>query len=200
MVYDPDYMKIAEKDHSKIPPEFRFRGVRTFVTTIVLNPDNVKYGDPVLIDDGTMLNAHNCHIRIGNFTHIAFGAMLTGGDIDIDDFVGICPGAKLIAGSDDFVSWGFGNPTVPDRFRNTNRTPITIGRFCMVGTNATVLPGVTMGEGSCVAANQLLNRNLEDWEVYLGRTKSITRNRIEVLENYGSFLREYGQYFPQLKP
>ena len=99
-----------------------------------------------------------------------------------------------MTGTDDFKDWGFGNSTIPEKYRNTKRVPINIGRFCIVGANSVVLPGVTIGEGAMVGACSVVTRDLEPWGIYLGNNKIADRNKESVLETYNRFLMDDSEY------
>ena len=107
-----------------------------------------------------------------------------------EDFVAISHGARILTSTDDFKEWGFGNSTVPMKFRNVTRKPIHIGRFCIIGANSVVLPGVTIGEGAMVGTNSVVTRDLLPWDVYIGNKRISERNKEAVLKNYQNFLEE----------
>ena len=60
------------------------------------------------------------------------------------------------------------NPTVPREFTNRKVSHVTIGKHVIVGTNAVIFPGVTIGEGAAVAACAVVRRDLPPWGVYGG--------------------------------
>jgi galactoside O-acetyltransferase len=95
-----------------------------------------------------------------------------------------------LTGTDDFKDWGFGNSTVPEKFRNVTRKPIHIGKFCIVGANSVVLPGVKIGEGAMVGANSVVTRDLEPWGIYVGNKRISERNKAGVQKNYEDFIPE----------
>ena len=66
--------------------------------------------------------------------------------------------------------------------------PIKIGKFCIVGANSVVLPGVEIGEGATVGANSVIIRSLEPWGIYIGNKKVGERDKEAVLANYQTFL------------
>ena len=170
---------------------YEIPGVRAFDSAKIFPLNNITFGKNVLIDDFAFIYARG-RIRIGNHVHIAcFSSLAGGGEITISDFVAISHGARLLSGSDDFTGWGFGNSTVPEQYRNAHRAPIHIGRFCIVGANAVVLPGVTIGEGATVGANSVVSRDLEPWGVYVGNKRIRGRDREGVLDNYARFVDEY---------
>jgi acetyltransferase-like isoleucine patch superfamily enzyme len=149
---------------------------------------NITFGDPVIIDDFVLIMARD-PMLIGNFVHVAAFASITGGErVEIGDFSSVSQGARILTGTDDFTGWGFGNSTVPGEFRNATRAPVSIGRFCIVGANAVVLPGVTIGEGAMVGAGTVVTRDLEPWGVYLGNRRLRDRDRAGVRATHERFL------------
>lgn len=156
----------------------------------IVGRENITFGDPVLIDDFVLVIARE-PMSIGNFVHLACFSSITGGDrVQIGDFSAVSQGARLLTGTDDFTGWGFGNSTVDEKFRNTTRAPISVGRFCIVGANAVVLPGVEIGEGTTIGAGTVVTRDLEPWGVYLGNRRIRDRDREGVLENHRRFEKE----------
>lgn len=159
-------------------------GVTVYGGAKLIGLENMQFGSPVLIDDFTLIVARDPMI-IGNYVHIACFSSITGGEqVEIGDFAAVSQGARLLTGSDDFIHGGFGNSTTPMEYRNARRAPISVGRFCIVGANAVVLPGVTIGEGAVVGANSVVTRNLEPWGVYIGNTRHRERDREAVLDGH----------------
>jgi acetyltransferase-like isoleucine patch superfamily enzyme len=155
----------------------------------IVGRENISFGDPVIVDDFAMIVARN-PVVIGNYVHLAAFSSITGGQrVEIGDFSAVSQGARILTGTDDFTSWGFGNSTVPAEFRNATRAPVVIGRFCIIGANAVVLPGVTIGEGATVGAGTVVTRDLEPWGVYLGNRWLRNRDRAGVLATHERFLR-----------
>lgn len=56
----------------------------------------------------------------------------------------------------------------PERRADMHPAPIVIGRGVWVGSNATVLPGVTIGDGAVVAAASVVTRDVPPRTVVLG--------------------------------
>jgi len=165
------------------------QGVTVYDSAKLIGIENMVFGTPVIIDDFSLIVARE-PVILGNYVHIAcFSAITGGGRVELGDFSAVSQGAKLLTGTDDFIDVGFGNSTVPSEYRNAVRAPITIGRFCIVGANAVVLPGVTIGEGAVVGANSVVTRDLEPWGVYIGNRRHRERNREGVLRRYLDFKR-----------
>lgn len=166
-------------------------GVTAYDGAKIIGAENIHFGNPVLIDDFALIVARD-PIVIGNYVHIACYSSITGGErVDIGDFAAVSQGARLLTGTDDFIHGGFGNSTVPTEYRNALRAPISVGRFCIVGANAVVMPGVTIGEGAVVGASSVVTRDLEPWGVYIGNRRHRERDRAAVLEGFDRFSRAH---------
>jgi galactoside O-acetyltransferase len=134
----------------------------------VINSQNLTLGKNSQIDDFVFLNAGEKTV-IGDFVHIAcFCSIIGGGEFYMDDFSGLSAGCRIITGSDDFFGGGLTNPTIPDKYTNVKRSKIHIGKHAIIGTNVTILPGVSIGEGVAVAAGAIVRKNLEAWTIYAG--------------------------------
>lgn len=170
--------------------KYNIEGVQTFEFTKIIGFENIEFGRNVLIDDFTLIYA-TAPMKIGNYVHIASFTSITGGaELLIDDFVAISQGCRILTGSDDFVGEGFGNSTLNEKYRNVKRKPIKIGKFCIIGANSVVLPGVNIGEGATVGAGSVVTKDLEPWGVFIGNKKIKDRDKSGVLKNYHKFLKE----------
>ncbi len=162
--------------------------MRTFEFTKIVGIEQIEFGTNVIIDDFVLIYARKM-IKIGNHVHIACFASITGGGmVDIGDFSAISQGCRILTGTDDFKEWGFGNSTVAEEYRNVKRAPIKIGRFCIIGANSVVLPGVTIGEGATVGACSVVTKDLQPWGVYIGNRRIKDRDREAVLKTYERYL------------
>lgn len=169
---------------------YKIPGVMVFEPAKIAGLEHISFGKNVIIDPFSYIYA-NMPMKIGNHVHIGSFVFISGGHrIEIEDFVGIFHGSKIYASSDDFKTWGFGNPTVPEKYRNPQRAPVKIERFAVIGANSVVLPGVTIGEGASVGACSVVTRDLEPWGIYIGNRKVKKRNKEIVMENYERFLME----------
>lgn len=168
--------------------KYAIPGVTTYEYTKIIGIEQISFGTHVIIDDFVMIYAKK-KMQIGDYVHIAcFCSILGGEEIVMEDFSGLSSGCRIFTGSEDLKDWGFGNPTVPEQFRNVTRAPVSIGRFALIGANSVILPGVTIGEGATVGANSVVTRNLEPWGIYLGNKKIGERNKNGVMQKYHDFL------------
>ena len=168
--------------------KYNIDGVKTFEFTKIIGIEHIEFGKNIIIDDFTLIYA-TAPIKIGNYVHIACFTSITGGaELTVGDFVAISQGCRILTGTDDFVHGGFGNSTIDEKYRNTKRAPVTIGKYSIIGANSVVLPGVTIGEGATVGAGSVVTKDLEPWGVYIGNKRIKDRNKVEVLNNYHQFL------------
>jgi len=173
-----------------IMDKYNIPGVKTYEYTKIIGIENIRFGRNVIIDDFVFIYA-TAPMSFGNYVHIAcFSSIAGGADVVMEDFAGLSQGARIITGTDDFKDWGFGTPAIPIKYRNVTRKPVHIGKFCTIGANSVILPGVTICEGAMVGANSVVTRDLAPWGVYIGNKRISERNKAAVLENYQKFVEE----------
>ena len=157
-------------DQSGDLPNFHRVGanVKIYARAVILGPENVTLGSNIIIDDFVFLGAHR-KLILGNYVHVAAHASITGGGrVLVCDFCGISTGARLLSGTDDFTGGTLTGPTIPPQFRTPHRGAIILEPHVVIGSNAVVLPDVTIGEGSTVGAGSVVTHSLEPWGVYAG--------------------------------
>ena len=98
----------------------------------------------------------NCgkHITIGKNVFINFDCtFLALGGITIEDDVLIGPKVSLITEN---------HPLNPEERKGLAGKPILIKKNAWIGANATILPGVTIGENAVVAAGAVVSKDVPD--------------------------------------
>ncbi|RZJ75431.1 MAG: sugar O-acetyltransferase [Flavobacterium sp.] len=94
------------------------------------------------------------NIKIGKNVFINFDCtFLALGKITIEDNVLIAPKVSLITES---------HPLDPEQRGGIMAKPIYIRRNAWIGANATILPGVTIGENAVVAAGAVVSKDVPD--------------------------------------
>ena len=102
------------------------------------------------------------HVAVGWFTELdARGGIEIGHDTNISSHV------KMITGSHDID-----DPDYTADFR-----PIKVGHHCWIGTGATVLQNVTIGDYAVVAAGAVVTRSIPAGEVWGGVPARFIRKR-----------------------
>lgn len=108
------------------------------------------------------------HLRVGTGVFVNHGCTLNDiGGIEIGDDTMLGPNVSLLSS---------GHPT-PVAARRTGITvaPITIGRDVWIGAGATVLGGVTVGDGAVVAAAAVLTRDVPPATLVAGNPARVVR-------------------------
>jgi acetyltransferase-like isoleucine patch superfamily enzyme len=132
---------------------------------LVFHPDNIKIGNNVYIGHNSILKGYyknsflisdNVWIGQNCFLHSA-------GGIFIGSEVGIGPKVSIITSQH--------RPTkkeIPVLLSELEFGTVVIGNGSDIGVNSTILPGVTIGEGSIIAAGAVVNKDVPPFEIWGG--------------------------------
>ncbi len=107
-------------------------------------------------------------VSIGKSTIINHGCLLyTTGGLIIGERVSISAGVWLVTGSHDI-----NDPQFPAFFK-----PIVIGNSAWIGMRATILAGVTIGEGAVVMAGAIVSRDVPPYTIVGGVPAKVIKQR-----------------------
>lgn len=142
--------------------------VHVHTSAVIINPKALCIGNHVRIDPFCLLSARG-KITLGDHIHIAAHCSLIGAaGIELEDFTGVSHGARLFSAADDMSGTYLTGPTVPNELRNVQSGPIKLERHAVVGTNAVIFPGVTIGEGAIIGALSFVREDVPAWEIWAG--------------------------------
>lgn len=157
---------------------FKHVGKSVFISrkASIYSPEHMSIGDYVRIDDFCILSGK---IQLGNFIHIAAGCYLFGGmeGIEMKDFSGLSSRVVIYCVSDDYSGEVLTNPTVPEKYRNIISGKVEIGKHVIIGTAATILPNVKIGEGAAIGAMSLVTKNIPEWSIAFGIPAKVVKER-----------------------
>lgn len=159
--------------------------------TSIYGASNIEIGNNVRIDDFSILSGH---IKIGNFVHIAAGVYLFGGEpgIIFEDYTGISSRSAIYAVTDDYSGEYMSNPTVPDEYKKVFGGPVVLKKHVLVGSGCTILPNVTLGEGTSVGSMSLIHKNLDPYMMYVGiPAKPLKERKRRILELEKQLINEF---------
>jgi Acetyltransferase (isoleucine patch superfamily) len=158
--------------------------------TSIYGAQNISIGDHVRIDDFSIISGN---IKIGNYVHVAAAVCLFGGSAGIEfaDFVGVSSRSAIYAESDDYSGEVLTNPMVPVEYKHIISGKVILEKHVLVGTGSTILPGVTIHEGTSVGSMSLVNQSLDSWGMYVGvpcrrlkdRKKDLLKEEKKFLKN-----------------
>ena len=153
----------------------------------IYGAQNISIGNNIRIDDFCILSGK---IQLGNNIHVAAYSALYGGTdgITIEDFANLSSRVTVYSVSDDYSGETMTNPTIPDKYKNVQSAPVFIGRHSIIGSNAVVLPGVAIAEGSSFGSFSFINRDSEAWSINIGipfkKIKDRSKNLLEIEKMY----------------
>ena len=183
-------------NNSERVKEFKKYGEDVFIhdTALIKHPQLCEVGSHVAIDNGVTFSTM---VNIGDYVHVAPYVVTIGGKtttVFLEDFSFVAAGTKIVTGSEDYTGEGLVGPTIPVEYRKLILKDVRFERFAGCGVNCTIMPGVTLKEGSILGANSLLTKDAEPWTIYVGSpAKPVKiRNKDKILE-YAKQLG-YGQH------
>lgn len=135
----------------------------------IYKPDLMELGDYVRIDDFCILSGK---ITIGNFVHIAAKTLIDGSTegVYFHDYTGAAYNCIIIASSDSYRLEGYFGPFCEPEYRkNLLSKKVIIGKYSVLGSFCTVLPGVIIEEGCSFGAYSLINKDTISWSFYFGQ-------------------------------
>lgn len=132
-------------------------------------PDKIEIGDHVRIDDFCILSGGE-GIYLGSCIHLAaYSAIYGGNTVQLEDFVNLSSRVTIYSESDDFSGASMTSPLIPLDFKpGYIRGKVVLHRHAAIGTNSTILPRVTVGEGAAVGAHSLVTEDCNPWGIYAG--------------------------------
>ena len=142
--------------------------VTIFEKAQLVNPHMIDVGDFSQIDDFVWILGGQ-GVDFGRRVHIAsFTSIAGGGKCCIEDYSSVAAGCRIITGSDDFSGNALMNPCAPMEYRTVTRSFVRLEKFSTLATNVIVTPGVTVGKGAIVLAGSIVNKDIDEWSIYMG--------------------------------
>ena len=130
----------------------------------------VKHIETFAIGNGVFIGAQSCiqgrydgKCVIGDHTWIGPQAFLDARDLVIGTYVGWGPGAKILGSAHTELP-----VDIPNIKTDLKIKPVIVEDWVDVGTNAVILPGVTVGKGSIVGAGAVVTKDVPANAVVVG--------------------------------
>ena len=179
----------------KLDKEFISIGDDVFISehSLIKRPHLCNIGSHNAIDNGVTISTQ---LQMGDYIHIAPYVVVIGGEkskLILEDFSFVASGTKIVCGSEDYTGKGLVGPTIPEQYRTVKYTTVKFERFAGCGVNCSIMPGITLAEGSILGANSLLTKNTEPWTIYVGSPAKPTKIRDK--KNIIKFAKELGYEF-----
>jgi acetyltransferase-like isoleucine patch superfamily enzyme len=128
------------------------------------HPETFEIGDGVFIGPGAFIQGRfDGRCNIGNSVWIGPHAYFDARDLVLGDHVGWGPGAKVLGSAHT------GYPVdVPVIQTDLDIKPVHVDAWADIGTNAVLLPGVTVGKGAIVGAGAVVTRDVDPFSIVAG--------------------------------
>lgn len=129
----------------------------------------------VVLGAGNAIRCHEGNVRIGH--RAVFGQ-----DNTINAHLDVEVGEDCLFADNIYIcdfDHRFDDDDIPIRKQGIIKSPVEIGRDCWIGEKATILRGVTIGEGSVVASHSLVNRDMPERSITGGVPARVLKKRDE---------------------
>ena len=144
-------------------------GWHKYITVAALKKKMKSCGTDVTIDLYPQITPNKLsigdHVYLGSNTRI----LCTGAEVKIGSYVMFGPGVTVVTGNHriDYVGKYMYDVKGPDKLPE-NDQPVIFEGDNWIGTNATILKGVTIGEGAVVAAGAVVTKNVAPYTIVGG--------------------------------
>lgn len=132
------------------------------------HPKGVELKEFSYIDKNVTIMSNTA--KVGRRVHIAPRVFVSGGgEFEIEDYACIATGSNVITSTEVLKDGArCSGPMVSADQRNVYRGKVTIRKDAFIGPNVTLLPGVTVAEGSVAGAGVTIAKGTEPWGIYVG--------------------------------
>ncbi len=182
---------------------FKFPGLHCALKVEILGAGQLSYGRNVRIGEGTRVElprtsivaiADNVsasrlvHIALAAGQRISIGAGTTVqdgcriyGDLEIGSRCIFAPNVFVSSGTHAFDTMPYRPIQEQERLAPIAPQPIKIFDDCWFGINSVLLPGITIGRGSVIGANTVVNSDLPPYSIAVGCPAQVVRQRLAFL-------------------
>lgn len=149
-----------------LSPLYQHRGKHSVIHRSVRmdTPPYRKFslGDYSVIESFACINNAVGDVIIGNYTRIGLHNTIIG-PVTIGHHVNLAQGITVTA-----LNHKFENPDIRIDEQGISTKPVIIGNDIWVGTNAVILPGVTIGDHSVIAAGAIVTKDVPPHSLVAG--------------------------------
>jgi len=135
--------------------------------------ETIEIGNTCFIGAGAYIQGRfDGRCVIGNNVWIGPGAYFDARDLVLGDYVGWGPGAKVLGSAHTGIP-----ADVPIVKTDLEIKPVRVEAEADIGTNAVLLPGVTVGKGAIVGAGAVVTRDVPPFAIVAGVPPGARRSR-----------------------
>lgn len=169
----------------------------------------VEIGRKCIINAQFIFESETGSVQIGNNVHIGGAIVVSKSSIIIGDDVTMAWGITLYDHDSHSIHWNErqndnnqcyqdyhnhnGNNIINKDWTNVKTKPITIHDKVWIGFDATILKGVTIGEGAVIGAKSVVTKDVPAWSVVAGNPAKVVKY-IEPTDTLSPGMSHHGQY------
>lgn len=148
-------------------------GLQVGPNVVFKHSETMEFGDAVFIGAQAMIQGrYDGTCRIGSHVWIGPQAYMDARSLELEDYVGWGPGAKVLGSAHT------GEPVdAPIITTALVIKPVIVGFGADIGMNASILPGVRIGSNAIVGAGAVVTQNVPDYAIVAGVPAKILRSR-----------------------
>ncbi len=167
---------LTEEELKKMNFKKLGKNVKISDRAAIYTADQISIGDNSRIDDFCVVSGK---IDIGRNVHLPPHCLIHGSinGVVLEDFVTVAYGGKIIASTDDYTDGYLTNSTIPAKYKKVTEKSVLVKSHAIIGTNAVVLPGVTIGYASSIGAGAVVTKDTEDFGIYVGIPAKYVKKR-----------------------
>jgi len=140
---------------------------------VLKHPETMEFGDCVFIGAQAMIQGRfDGTCKIGSHAWIGPKAYMDARCLEVGDFVGWGPGAKVLGSTHTGEPVGEPIITTPLVIK-----PVVVGYGADIGMNASILPGVHIGAHAIVGAGSVVTQDVPEYAIVAGVPARILRTR-----------------------
>ncbi len=142
---------------------------------------NISVGEQTILHCITSFDRAEARIRIGDRCYIGKSHLVAAESIEIGNDVIISWGVTIVDHNSHSIKWENRKDDIHNwhkgikNWRDVNVAPVKIENKVWIGFNATILKGVTLGEGSIVGAGSVVTKSVPSNTVVAGNPAVIVR-------------------------
>ncbi len=140
---------------------------------VLKHPETMEFGDAVFLGAQCMIQGRfDGSCKIGNHVWIGPQAYFDARCLELQDYVGWGPGAKVLGSAHT------GEPVdAPIISTPLVIEPVIVGFGADIGTGAVILPGVRVGANAIIGAGAVVNQDVPEYAIAAGVPARVLRDR-----------------------
>ena len=141
---------------------------------------------------GTLSSSHGGIIKMSNYSQIGYGSIIRSVDnLEVGEMAIISENVVIsdnnshpVNPQDRLIVWRTPVGSEERSWKYSDSAPIRIGNNCWIGENSRICKGVTIGEGSIVAANSVVTKNVPANCIVAGNPAKIVKTGIDKVDRF----------------